>query len=175
MGINGIGVSWYVTLIAPAKRRNDLLTLPFVGRTREVFMPFDGLAFSLLEPRLEWPDPLRATSISSRSRPASAGTLAVLLYARKLIAEERRWCRHSFARSWFGIPVPAHSRLARRYCALGAIKRAGSDLGLPFGAAAARLQEQAGRQVPTWNDHPRRSHAEVLAAFDAAIGAARGV
>jgi hypothetical protein len=45
-----------------------------------------------------------------------------------LIANERHWCKRSFARSWFDIPVPPQSALARRFCAIGAIIRAGQEL-----------------------------------------------
>lgn len=137
-------------------------------------MPFDGLPVSHVEPRLGWSDlPFARVGAGTHVGGRRERARAVLFHARELLADERQWCRHSFARTWFGIPVSAHSRLARRYCALGAIMRAANDLGLPFGPAVGRLQRRTGRLVPSWNDDPRRNHAEVLAAFDAAIGAAQ--
>jgi hypothetical protein len=67
------------------------------------------------------------------------------------------------------VPVPIHSRFARRFCAIGAIYRAGRDLGLPVDGACSALEWQTVRTIPYWNDGRRRTHAEVIAAFDAAI------
>ena len=75
----------------------------------------------------------------------------------------------SFARSWLDIPVPARSVLAQRYCALGAIMRAGRELGLPTEAACKALELQTGVPIADWNDDRLRTHSEVTAAFDAAI------
>jgi hypothetical protein len=86
-----------------------------------------------------------------------------------LIADEQRWCKRAFARGWFDIPVPVHSSFARRYCAMGAIRRAGHELGLPTRNACHALEWQTIRPVPDWNDDPCRTHADVVAAFDATI------
>ena len=101
-------------------------------------------------------------------------TLAVLARARELIADEQRWCRRSFARSWFNVPVSAHSAAARRYCALGAVMYAGRKLGLSVEQARNALEWQTARPVQDWNDDPLRTHAEVIAAFDGAIAALDG-
>jgi hypothetical protein len=104
-------------------------------------------------------------------RPECVGdTLAVLARARALLADEQRWCRGSFARSWI-IPVRPRSAFARRFCALGAIMRAGRELGIPVEDARNALEWQTIRPVPNWNDDPRRTHADVIAAFDGAIAA----
>ena len=108
---------------------------------------------------------------ASRRPECVRDTLAVLALARALLADERRWCRGSFARGWREIPVPVRSVFARRYCALGAIMRAGRKLGLPFKDAANALEWQTRRPVPNWNDDPWRTHADVIAAFDGAIAA----
>ena len=105
-------------------------------------------------------------------RPECVGdTLAVLALARALLADERRWCRGSFARGWREIPVPVRSVFARRYCALGAIMRAGRKLGLRFEDAANALEWQPRRPVPGWNDEPCGTHAGVIDPFDGAIAA----
>jgi hypothetical protein len=111
---------------------------------------------------------------SSRRAEHIGDTLAVLARAREVIADERRWCRRSFARSWFNVPVRVQSAAARRYCALGAVMHAGRKLGLPVEQARNTLEWQAARPVQDWNDDPRRTHAEVIAAFDGAIAALDG-
>ena len=96
-------------------------------------------------------------------------TLRVLVRARELIADERRWCRRAFARGWGGIPVPVQSLAARSFCAVGAIRRAGRELGLSVNDARSALEWQTVCPAQDWNDAPARTHRDVLAAFDAAI------
>ena len=103
------------------------------------------------------------------SREAVASATAVLTKARDLISHERRWCKGTLARGWLDVPVPIQSRFARRFCAIGAIYRAGRELALPVGDACSVLEWQTVRTIPYWNDGRRRSHADVVAAFDAAI------
>jgi hypothetical protein len=98
-------------------------------------------------------------------------TIAVLVRARALIAEERNWCKLTFARGWGHIPVPPRSRFARRFCAIGAVKRAASELLLPTQNARIALEAQTRREVERWNDDRLRTHAEVIAVFDSAIAA----
>ena len=107
--------------------------------------------------------------VSARSIPAWGDAVTILAEARELLSDEQRWCKRSFARTWLGIPVLVQSRLARRYCALGAIMRAGRKFGLPVNNAQRALGWQTVRPIPDWNDEPRRTHGEVIAAFDAAI------
>jgi len=96
-------------------------------------------------------------------------TVLVLIRARNLIADERQWCKRAFARTWFDIPIPVQSTFARRFCAMGAIKRAGGELGMPMKDAGKALERQTVRPVADWNDDAWRTHGEVVAAFDAAI------
>jgi hypothetical protein len=123
-------------------------------------------------------EPVRARPIPTwhaSRRPERVGaTVAVLVRARELIADERRWCRGSLARGWLDIPVRVRSGFARRYCALGAIMRAGRELGLSAREATQALEWQTVRRVPNWNDDPQRTHGEVIAAFDAAVYALDG-
>jgi hypothetical protein len=111
---------------------------------------------------------------SSRRPEYISDALAVLARARELIADEPRWCRRSFARSWFNIPVPVQSGAARRFCAIGAIMHAGRKLGLRVEEARNVLEWQIARPIEQWNDDPLRTHPEVIAAFDAAIAALDG-
>ena len=71
--------------------------------------------------------------------------------------------------------MPVGSVVARRYCALGAIMRAARELAVPAEDACVALEWQIGRPVQHWNDDPRRTHAEVVALFDAAIHALRRI
>ena len=107
----------------------------------------------------------------SRQSGSVDATVAVLVRAREIISDERRWCKRAFAFNWLGIPVSAGSRYARRFCAVGAIIRAGRELRLPVDDASRALEWQTVRPVADWNDDKVRTHAEVVAAFDAAIAA----
>ena len=108
---------------------------------------------------------------SARALRAVGETIGVLARARELIADERRWCRRSFARGWGGIPVSAKSTVAQRFCALGAIMRAAHELDVPAENARTALEWQTIRPIQDWNDDPARRHAEVIAKFEAAIAA----
>src|ERR1051326_4223583 len=99
------------------------------------------------------------------SREAAPTATAVLTKARDLISDDRRWCKGTLARGWLDVPVSIHSRFARRFCAIGAIYRAGRELGLPVADACSALERQTVRTIPYWNDGGRRRHADVLAAF----------
>jgi hypothetical protein len=112
--------------------------------------------------------PIPAGYVNRRSEHVEAA-IAVLARARDLIAEEPRWCKRSLARGWLDIPVPVQSAFARRFCAIGAIQRAARELGLHMKDAGRALEWQTARPIPDWNDDPRRTHAVVVAAFDAAI------
>ena len=149
-------------------------TLDSSGKVRLLALGPDLLAFGPPSPEggARAPRPLPAWHRCRR--PETLGdTLAVLRRARQLLEDERRWCRGSFARGWRGIPVPAGSIVARRYCALGAIRRAARELAVSADDASVALEWQVGRPVQDWNDDPRRTHAEVVALFDTVIHALR--
>jgi hypothetical protein len=152
--------------------------MPFDGRPvidRETQLPVDVLDF---DPSTSAIQPLAARSLPiwhALRRPEGVGaTLAVLVRARELIADEGQWCKGAFARSWLDIPVPVRSVFARRYCALGAIARAGRELGFPVEDAESALKRQTVSGIVGWNDAAGCTHAEVIAAFDAAIEALGG-
>jgi len=52
---------------------------------------------------------------------------------------------------------------------MGAIERAGRELAFPTENACSALEWQTIRTIPYWNDARRRTHAEIVAALDAAI------
>jgi hypothetical protein len=189
-----VGVLFFAPPIIHASLRMRLARacLPvdnLAGVAREVVMPFDCTPFSdapkssaaftrdTLDGETKSP---KAQGMVARPVPAwhasrrpecVRDTLAILGRARELLVDERRWCQRSFARGWLDIPVPSQSPFARRYCALGAIMRAGRELGLPVKEATKALEWQTVRPVPDWNDDPRRTHADVIATFDSAIAA----
>ena len=152
-------------------------------------MPFDGTLISSAKVRLLAigpdllafePTPMGSEAAAPRPIPAwhsSRGpeslvnTLAVLARARGLLLDEHGWCRGSFACGWRDIPVPVGSNVARRYCALGAVLRAGRELAISVQDACVVLEWQIGRPVQDWNDDPCRTHADVIATFNAAIAA----
>ena len=114
--------------------------------------------------------PIPPWYVSRRPEGVDAA-VAVLSRARELVSDERRWCKRAFAVTWLDVPVHAGSRFARRYCALGAIKRAGRELGLPIDDANRALEWQTIIPVADWNDDRTRTHTEIVIAFDAAIAA----
>jgi hypothetical protein len=128
----------------------------------------DQAQLAFLRPRLMLFD-----DASHRSK-SLASTLSVLERARDLLADEHHWCKRAFARTWFGPPVRVRSGMARRYCALGAVMRAGYELRLRIEDACVALEVQTGRDLQHWNDEPARTHAEVIAVFDSARIAVKG-
>jgi hypothetical protein len=142
------------------------------GKVRLLALGPDLLAFGSTPPEGDAAGPRPIPAWHRCRRPEALGdTLAVLGRARQLLQDEARWCRGSFARAWRDIPVPVGSALARRYCALGAIMRAARELSVAGEPACVALEWQIGRPVQDWNDDPLRAHADVVAAFDAAITA----
>jgi hypothetical protein len=75
-------------------------------------------------------------------------------------------------RSWLaGYPCAFPIGIRAPLLRLGAIMRAGRELGLPVKDAAKALEWQTVRPVADWNDDPRRTHADVITTFDHAIAA----
>ena len=139
-------------------------------------MPFDGSLVSTVKPSagaetglVGLPIVVITERTFGLSPEVTDSRTAVLRRARDLVADERRWCKGSFARSWFNIPVPPHSALARRFCAIGPIMRAGGELQLRTQDACLALQRETLRPIEGWNDDPSRTHADVIATFDAAL------
>ena len=146
-------------------------SMPIIEAPKRPFT-VDGTAldFGLVLPT---PGALKARPIprwhSSLHAERIDSTLSVLSRARELIRDERHWCRKTYARGWRGLPVPVQSSAAHRFCAVGALLRAGRELGLPVEDARNALEWQTVRPVQDWNDDPARTHYEVMAAFDAAV------
>lgn len=86
--------------------------------------------------------------------------------ARALI--ERGWTQEYYARGKSGKGVDALGRHAVCFCATGALRRVNR---IEWDNCEERglLRKAVGRNIIDWNDHPKRTQAEVLAAFDKAI------
>jgi hypothetical protein len=100
-----------------------------------------------------------------------SSVVEVLTKARALV--ERGWTQRASARNERGEIVPTTSDAACTWCALGALSVCGLD-GSWVPAAAALAVANFGTSdahIPTWNDAPERTQAEVVAAFDRAIAA----
>lgn len=103
-------------------------------------------------------------------------TVEILTKARELISDESRWTRGSYAVTDEGRFTQPWEDDACRFCALGAIKKAGgfrddSNPAAKFLGEVLRAQFVDNGRVDDFND--ARSHAEVIALFDRAIAAAR--
>ena len=134
-------------------------------------MPFDDRGFSAASRPAPWLRCPRAIGSGVRAllapaaEPAELAVIRVLEEARGLIEETQDWGQGRY------------ETLAGRRCAVGAL-RVASDL-LDYGKAGEQAQEilaeiaRAGgfHDVENMNDHC--SHDAVLAAFDAALAAAR--
>lgn len=102
---------------------------------------------------------------------ATLTVLGTLEAARKLISDPSRWTQKTSARNATGRKVAANSPSAAKWCAYGAI-----DACSPHQILAARAVSTLGNAmgaflVGEWND--THTHAEVMAAFDAAIEKAK--
>lgn len=95
----------------------------------------------------------------------------VLKRARKLLDKESAWTKWTFARDANDAPVDATDPKACKFCLIGALERAAWDMCLPgWVGAVPALTDATAASIPVWNDNPTRTHAEVIAALDKAIG-----
>ncbi len=98
----------------------------------------------------------------------------VLVAARALIAAPERWCKGAVARTQGGLPTTPCDPRAVAWCANGACICVAPNDRLRWKALDA-LQESSFRPVPSANDAPSTTHADILALFDKAIEATRAV
>lgn len=99
----------------------------------------------------------------------------VLRAAKARIATPERWTQGTFARDRDGgaVDMKTEREEAVCWCSLGAIEYACDPDEAVSARAMCLLMEAIGEDsIEDWNDHPRRTHAEVLAAFDRAIAIA---
>ncbi len=98
--------------------------------------------------------------------------LIVIQRARDLISDEQNWCYGTHARGRGGFPVSVKHPDARRFCAMGALLRAASEVCSTAKDADNLAKDIANMISPSGslvfiNDH--RGHAAVLSLFDQAI------
>lgn len=104
-------------------------------------------------------------------------TVKFLTKARAVI--ERGWCQGCFARDAQGQPIESTDPLAETFCIRGAM-RAVAPNDYDVRARAHRhledviiaLTDGDCDSIASYNDDPDRTHAEILAVFDAAIALA---
>jgi len=117
-------------------------------------------------------------SPSAHTQPGSAKTVAdILTAAADLIDKPGAWTQHVFAKSSPDATdhLSGYDPKAVCWCALGAMEAAaGEELSCMaiFGQAETFLVAEVGN-VPSWNDAPNRTQAEVVAALRAAADKAR--
>lgn len=98
--------------------------------------------------------------------------LQILIDARALIEKPEKWTKETFARDADNTPCLERSISAVCWCALGAISRSAPGIPSAIDAKDA-LRRVIDSKISKFNDE--HTHAEVLAAFDKAIEAERGV
>jgi hypothetical protein len=100
----------------------------------------------------------------------------ILIAARGKI--ETSWTQHAAAKNADGDRVAASSAEACSFCSAGALDSVCISLSEHYSQyvqAFSHLRQAAGAaSVIEWNDDPKRTKAEVLAAFDKAIAFATG-
>jgi len=96
--------------------------------------------------------------------------LSVLVAARKLITPREKWTQRVNARDKFGRYTYPLNADAVCFCAQGAIARIAGGMGNPAKISAmVVLGSVIKGDVTTFNDAPKRTHRQILAAFDRAI------
>jgi hypothetical protein len=96
-------------------------------------------------------------------------TVDVLRGAKALLSDPDRWSRGpTSAQDAKGLPVSPMYVGAVRWCALGALEQVGGT-GDAFVHAHSVMCRTINGVVPTWNDDPNTTHADLIDAFDRAI------
>jgi hypothetical protein len=72
--------------------------------------------------------------------------VVIMQRAREIISDEQRWCRGSLARGKAGASVHVNDSSARRYCAMGALILAASEL-CPDDTEAGSLAYAVGKII----------------------------
>ena len=86
--------------------------------------------------------------------------------AYELLAKPEAWTQNAYARNAKGKKVDFDSREAVAWCCSGAIRLVTGEKSGPFPASNKsinRAAEAIGCTVINWNDHPGRTHSEVVA------------
>ena len=99
----------------------------------------------------------------------------ILIAARELIADPAHWTQTFYARDADGIFTDVLDEAACKFCGYGAVLRATNSHDWTDASvrAAFLLERVVGPSFASWQDARKRTHSEVLAAFDRAIELAR--
>ena len=95
--------------------------------------------------------------------------LEIMRAARALITPPGSWTQGEYARDSNGLSVSLLSERVKCFCALGSIKYTANSFFANVTAFRDHIYNKYGVNIHCWNDHPDRTHAEVLAEFDELI------
>lgn len=98
-------------------------------------------------------------------------TKDILIATRELLSDESRWTKNSGGRTAEGAACSASNADAVAFCLAGAACRVSPEAGLDA-ISMAVMKHRSALSITSWNDHPFRTHADVLAFLDEAIEAA---
>lgn len=117
---------------------------------------------------------IHGSSADADTQPGSAKTVAdILTAAADLIAPEGGWTQGTFARDSEGKQTGWRDPEAACFCVSGAIARANGGLWTAWNAFDAYCRKRGFRHMAEFNDEPRRTQAEVVAALRQAAEKAR--
>jgi len=99
-------------------------------------------------------------------------TITALKRARKLLEKPERWTQDSPARDKDGFICDSSDRHAVSFCAIGSVAKFVHKYSEVAALAEKALESCLPKGwgfVSSYNDHPRRTHKQILALFDRAI------
>lgn len=111
----------------------------------------------------------------------TARDLEVVRSVRQLLSDERRWTKGWWAKDWSGKDVPVQSKRACCWCLSGAVRRACADLNLDdtndlinkFSLLIEHRTMGVHCSLPSFNDSPATTHADILAFLDEVLKGAQ--
>ena len=96
--------------------------------------------------------------------------LEIMKAARLLLTPPGSWIQHVYARNHNGRIVHPTHKDGACFCSIGAFMRINPDRSFPIPVEFKHhMFFKCGNLITNWNDHPDRTHAEVLAEFDEVI------
>lgn len=95
--------------------------------------------------------------------------LKVLVAARELLSDEKRWTRYDLAHDVDGVEIGPRSENAVCWCVMGAVHKFSPGVAPGVGGALNLVHNAVGGPIPEFNDDPETTHADVLRVLDVAI------
>ncbi len=109
--------------------------------------------------------------IACRPRSPRMTAIEILKAARETLSTPDRWTKKMYAKDATGKSVSYCDPRATCFCVNGALMKAESCFTSPgYLPASEALRVIVGPSIPSWNDAPETTHADVLDALDRAIG-----